>query len=291
MEFKALYLLFFVLVMALFLYIRTKKNSSNNEFHSLDDFVLNIQRESSWANLGYWKNSTQYPDAARHLATLLGNQLGLSPEHNVLDVGYGCGDQILLWKNDYRVASVVGYNNSTIQTQYSMSLCKGLGDVILLNKSAMDIDSRDNFHRVIALDCAYHFPSRLVFLQKAHKAMVTDGQIGLVDMIFRFDKATLAEKLFMRLIFKISHMPSENLWDEATYRAHLSDTNFKVIDFHSIGEWVFLPFQSFIHQHHQSFHSMTRDKVWRKFLAASRVLSWMYKKQYIDMVVVTATKQ
>ena len=83
-------------------------NMAQSEFHDLAELHLNINPttqaiESSWGNLGYWKDSNNgqdivhYPQACQQLAMEVALIADLSPEHKLLDTGFGCGDQLLIW--------------------------------------------------------------------------------------------------------------------------------------------------------------------------------------------------
>ena len=56
-----------------------------------------------WRNLGYWKESRTYPAACAEMATLLGAAAALAPEDDVLDVGFGFGDQDVHWIDVFAV--------------------------------------------------------------------------------------------------------------------------------------------------------------------------------------------
>ena len=77
------------------------------EFHDLQELSLNVDIQTgallgSWGNLGYWFRDDgsvieHYSEAAKQLAYQLAMFSQLQSKHNVLDVGFGCGDQLIYW--------------------------------------------------------------------------------------------------------------------------------------------------------------------------------------------------
>ena len=148
-----------------------------SEFHDLAELGLNRDGES-WGNLGYWKTATDYSEACRALALLLGEQAGLDRNSSVFDAGFGCGDQLLLWLEHFRVASIYGANLSQSQTAYAKNLLTRnrhaemaaaivQGDINNPDVWSATLERAHPSH-VVALDCAYHFGSRFTFFGLAH---------------------------------------------------------------------------------------------------------------------------
>ena len=129
-----------------------------SEFHDLAELGLNRDGES-WGNLGYWKTATDYSEACRALALLL-------------------GDQLLLWMEHFRVARIYGANLSQSQTAYAKNLLTRnrhaemaaaivQGDINNPDVWSATLERAHPSH-VVALDCAYHFGSRFTFFGLAH---------------------------------------------------------------------------------------------------------------------------
>ena len=142
-----------------------------------------------WGNLGLWPaapllgTAGEYADACEQLAHTLAAAAGLGPGSVVLDAGFGCGDQLLLWRADYRVAQLFGINFSSLQTglaqQRLQQQAQQQQDEVLARAAQQCIQgdacdarlfsdlSDAGINCVLALDCIYHFPDKLHFWQQA----------------------------------------------------------------------------------------------------------------------------
>lgn len=59
-----------------------------------------------------------YAAACRALALLLGRASDLSKNDVVLDVGFGRGDQLFLWRDEFKVRRVHGVNSSLVEVKH-----------------------------------------------------------------------------------------------------------------------------------------------------------------------------
>ena len=168
------------------------------EFHDLAEVALNRQGQS-WGNLGYWQSETEYSDACRALALLLGAQAGLDQQSLVFDAGFGCGDQLLLWLEHFRVAQVRGANLSRSQTAYAKAKLAKAGfpaaATAIVQDDINDAEAwtaalgEEKPSHVLALDCAYHFPDRVAFIALVRRDLYLSqlqeagfGDIRIIDI-------------------------------------------------------------------------------------------------------------
>ncbi|KAJ3205933.1 hypothetical protein HK099_000665 [Clydaea vesicula] len=141
-----------------FLFFKSYKetDSNENELYSLDHALLNLNVQSLWLNMGYWKHTQDYVQANKNLADLLYDQI---PTHinnaTLIDFGFGCGDQILHYINSRSIEIYVGVTNE--KSQYTIAtklLDQNLNDnlkqskpiVKLFNGNSTDIQSWKNQH-------------------------------------------------------------------------------------------------------------------------------------------------
>ena len=79
--------------------------ANRREFFDCQELVLNIQINESWANLGLWESGDSYSQAGRRMAHELGELARLNSSDSILDIGFGNGDQLQLWRQEFRVKS------------------------------------------------------------------------------------------------------------------------------------------------------------------------------------------
>ena len=98
-------------------------------YKELDHRLLNIRCDSSWMNLGYWKarpgrsggDPKNYAQACENMCMLVGEHANLAPKDKLLDVGFGRGDQIGVWRKAFSVKSICGINLSFAEVAFARS--------------------------------------------------------------------------------------------------------------------------------------------------------------------------
>jgi 2-polyprenyl-3-methyl-5-hydroxy-6-metoxy-1,4-benzoquinol methylase len=275
-----------------------------DEFHDLQELALNTDFETgelkgSWGNLGYWYNEQGdplhgYSDAAQQLAHALGKFANLSSNQTVLDLGYGCGDQVIHWHQAFSVSCVYGVNLSKIQTEYAQKKMQVWGiaeNAHLKQGSAADPQAwyefpRD-FDRIIALDCAYHFSNKLQFFQLcAHQlkdCQHQDAQLVLSDLVLSQPLKGLFNKTVLSLICYLSRIPRQNIKTRAEYERELCDVGLELMDYKDVSERVMIPFADwvFMSKRHVSKMSDTNANLtrlknlpWSKYVGTALFLRW-----------------
>ncbi|GAA5315817.1 MAG: class I SAM-dependent methyltransferase [Candidatus Pelagadaptatus aseana] len=266
------------------------------EFYDLAELPLNTPGQA-WGNLGYWHNCDDYSGACREMALLLGARVGLTSSSVVLDAGFGCGDQLLLWLQQFRVQRLFGVNYSRSQTAYAGQRirqaqlasradlrqgCVGRGD-IWAAASGQSVD------RVVALDCAYHFPSRAEFLKRSSELLPAGGRMGLTDFVLG-EGYTGAAALVARGMFRLSQIPGSNMVSQQTYHDDLAGAGFGAIEFEDISAHVMPAFRFWLQQFRSDNPALMPRRRWLKYEATARFLDWAYEQQLLRYVVVTADK-
>lgn len=189
--------------------------------------TLNRGRATLWGNLGEWSQASGYPEAAAALARHLGEAAGLGPDHIVIDVGSGAGDQLRLWVEGFGVEQVTGVERDpALAARARRRITEwGLDDRLRVVTGSGDSDDwtgDGTADRVLALDSAYFFESRAAFLRRCRTALRPDGVLALTDLVLgEGGSAPIARGLAPAF-----GVPRENLVAEARYRAVLAECGF-----------------------------------------------------------------
>ena len=275
------------------------------EFHDLAELALNSDGES-WGNLGYWPNATNYSDACRALALLLGEQAVLDHRSSVFDAGFGCGDQLLLWLDHFHVGPICGVNLSRSQTVYAKRKLEEAGHPDSAAAiSQGDINDpklwdaalgRNQPSHVLAVDCAYHFPSRVEFFAVAQRHLASSGQLALTDFMLsgHHDSDGIARHL-LRWMLKVSRIPEANIVDWDRYRLELEQSGFADMRMIDISAHVMPGLAQFIRRLRQGkvAAGISKRPGWAgllKYRLTGRFLEWAHRRSILRYCLIIATK-
>ncbi len=108
--------------------VRPRRSSQMDQMYSVNQtarVLLNLQLGETWMNFGYWGAQAPvdlrpasntlglgpgrpgFAEACRSLARVVAAEAKLCATDRVLDVGCGAGEQDILWRDEYNVASIV----------------------------------------------------------------------------------------------------------------------------------------------------------------------------------------
>ena len=96
---------------------------------------------------------------------------------------------------------------------------------------------------ILALDCAYHFNSRRVFLEQSFICLATGGRIALGDICFAPGSLSLTTRLMIALM---GSMPRENVTTTDEYIATLREIGYVDVELEDITQDVFPGFVAFL---------------------------------------------
>ena len=272
-----------------------------SEFHDLAELALNEDGQS-WGNLGYWKDADSYSAACRDLALLLGEAACLDQDSRVFDAGFGCGDQLLLWLEQFQVATVCGLNYSKSQTEIAHRQLSDAGREEAAKTcvfgDACDkedwarVVSPNGIDRVLALDCAYHFADKQSFFGLAHQYLEKGGRLALTDFVFSaVENGPFWRDTALSTMLKLSHIPTENMKADADYRLQLSRIGFANVEMIDISEHVMPGFLKWLRPYKTKSLDNLASLQWLKYDITARFLGWAYREDLLRYYLITADKE
>jgi cyclopropane fatty-acyl-phospholipid synthase-like methyltransferase len=211
--------------------------------------------ESMFINFGYWANNPATLDeASRDLARLVARSADLNASDVVVDCGPGYGDQDVLFANEFEVKHITGVNVAREQIEIAARRVKeaGLADRIdYVQASASDLPQEDeSCTKVVALESAFHFPSRVDFFAEALRVLKPGGILVTADIV---PKRTFLNWRFRRSVDRLGWRgaplkAARKAADLVNYRALLLETGFAEAETRSIAGEIFRPLAKFLRQ-------------------------------------------
>ena len=217
------------------------------------DFRGDTYGSQPFANYGYWtRPGMTIEQASEELTDLVARTAGIKAGDRVLDVGCGYGANAVAYSRRYRPASVTGIDVTEVRITSGREYVErhGLSGVIALQLGdATKMAFADaSFERVVSVECAFHFDTRVDFLREAFRVLAPGGTLALSDMIPKrgVDPTTYMTGHRAQISGVCLDMPV-NAYDADVYAGHLHDAGFADVRVESIVEQARLPFAAALH--------------------------------------------
>ncbi|MBL8213732.1 MAG: methyltransferase domain-containing protein [Bryobacterales bacterium] len=253
-----------------------------------------LGEQSLYLNMGYWAGVDTYDDACQALARRLGEAAQLSTSDEVLDAGFGFGDQDIFWMENFQPRRICGLNPSPKQAAHAQKRVadRGLSDRIQLRVgSATEIPhAAGSFDKVISLEAAFHFVTRERFFQEAYRVLRPGGRMAIADMMPLEGRPFRAvERIGDYIGRRIWQIPQVNMYGRTPYMEKLRAAGFTSLEWRSIRDVVYAPFARYASQRLNDPAVVARmDPLMRAYWRASTANERAYDP--FDYAIVTAEK-
>jgi ubiquinone/menaquinone biosynthesis C-methylase UbiE len=238
---------------------------------------------------GYWEDPQQadgsaedYARAAEALCWQVLQAAGAHDGLRILDVGCGFGGTIASLNERFSSLDLVGVNIDPRQLERARQLVRSGNDnrIRFVEADACELPfPAQSFDVVLAIECIFHFPSRVAFLKEASHVLAAGGLLAISDFIpasqhlnalkqygTGMDEATRQSYGSVDILCPIEQ------YQQLAASAGLHLTQSKIITAHT------LPTYQFLRKHHRqssaSPDSRNFDKATSRLLLASQ-MGWI----------------
>ncbi|KAF8741204.1 Methyltransferase, partial [Rhizoctonia solani] len=261
-------------------------------FRSLNETAATNRAETEWLNMGYWKNTTVFPDACEDVGHATGESLLLHLTHpEVPRPSSLFGITSLKFQHDRAVARIMKApypNEIKVQLYLGDAVYRPVSGTPSSPKSSVQtmrhpLEPNDannptplhpSYTSIIALDCAYHFRTREQFLAQSARSLVPGGSIALADMCLDTSTQNLAIHMLRRLYYILFSINSANMITMQEYKETMERLGYENVIIEDISVSVFPGFIGFLQKRGVGWWVFTRMvNVWWKICGARFIIA------------------
>ncbi|EQA45988.1 methyltransferase domain protein [Leptospira broomii serovar Hurstbridge str. 5399] len=263
---------------------------------TLTHLYLNGLGGTSWANLGYWKDTTDYPTACLDLALLIGEKAKLSSSDLLLDLGFGCGDQLLVWNRKFCVLPerITAINSSTEQFQFAQRMLESRNLTVDLRLESIEFLNRipaASYDKIVCLDSAYFFPNRKRFMEEAFRILRSNGIFASAEIILNGETLNWWNDAIRKIVCSMAGIPSSNRMTMVTLKDLYFSIGFQEESFEYIDEFVFNGFAEFIRKNVHSENSRFPRQVVKRYNDFADFLSSDRRRKFFRYAIYSLKKR
>ncbi|KAJ1311596.1 hypothetical protein OPQ81_010074 [Rhizoctonia solani] len=261
--------------------------------------------------MGYWKETTVFPEACEALALKLVKASKCRAGGCVLDVGHATGESLLLhlthpevprpsslfgitslkFQHDRAATRVLGIfypDEIKVQLYLGDAVYHPVPDVPLSPQSSVqtirhplepvDVDhptfTRPSYTSIIALDCAYHFRTREQFLAQSMLSLALGGGIALADMCLNASTPNLAMRALQWFYCILFSIHPANMVTMQEYKETMERLGYQNVVIEDISSSVFPGFTTYLEKRGVGWWIFARMvMVWWKFCGARFIIA------------------
>jgi ubiquinone/menaquinone biosynthesis C-methylase UbiE len=245
---------------------------------------------------GYWPNpadatgtSADYAHAAEVLCRMVCDAAPVSDGMRVLDVGCGFGGTIASLNERFRNLDLTGVNIDARQLTRAAEIVRPQKQNwtawVEANACSLPFES-GQFDVVLAVECAFHFPSRAAFLAEAGRVLKPGGRLALSDFIPSTEGLASLRQYSDDEITRDSYGSVNLLCPETEYRQIVEAGGFTDLQFDDITTHT-LPTYSFLKHTAANWQYAGREKSYSR---ATRRLEVASTVGWLRYTIVSATR-
>lgn len=205
----------------------------------------------AWSSLGYWAQATDYPEACRRLALLVGEAAELTASDTVLDLACGQGASLVLWPQAFGVQQITAIE---LQARCVAAIrAESLPAVQAIHQARFDSLPLPEalpahaFDAVLCVDAAYHARSLADFVAFTGEALKPEGRLVFTTLVQ--SKALITSRWrrgLLRLLLAAAHVPAASVQTSGELRQTLSQQGLCCVAIRHLDADVYNGFADFV---------------------------------------------